>query len=144
MLKSPRLRPNAWSNGSSGTHFFCLQRRRVWVESCWNRSSGCPDPNRHRGEASDASEPERARIFRSRATAQSAGKPSLGHSNRVNHATWHLSRESRRCHRTFADHHGWGNHLLRQTNDVLGHCPALIKAHAASRRLHPLANTGPG
>lgn len=94
----PRLRPNAWSKGSSDP-LFCLHRRRhVLHERLLSRSSRSRDPSGHLREAEveDATRPPQS--YRHHAIGETWRRQySKGHNVREGRPTWRQSREPKRC-----------------------------------------------
>ena len=97
-MMPPRLRPNAWSKGSSDPPFCLHQRRRVLHERRLSRSSRSRDPSGHLREAAVEAATRLPQRYRHHAIVETWRRQcSKGHNFREGQATWRQSRGPKRC-----------------------------------------------
>jgi len=98
VVMPPRLRPNAWSKGSSDPPFCLHQRRRVLHERQLSRSSRSRDPSGHLHEAEVEAATRPPQRYRHHAIVGTwRRRYSKGHNVREGRATWRPSRGPKRC-----------------------------------------------
>lgn len=120
VVKPPRLRPNAWSTGSSGPPFCRLPRRPAWHERPWSRSSRYPGPSSHPRAISVGGAPVRRRRCHHHATGGIGHTPwSRGHSAPASRAIWPPSTGPRRCRSRPGDHPA----LAAPSSEAARRCP---------------------